>query len=427
MRYNSPCVDPTFETQHVQVSAMTFGPCAIARVGGKSVMIPAAVPGDVVEIETRSQKPDSALGRIARVVQAAPERREPPCPYAATCGGCDWQHIRYDAQVRFKAELLAAEFRHSLGIELDPNGLIEPAPAEFHYRSRVRLRTGRGGKIGFHHSGSNSFVAVEACLVAAPPIAEAARLAGALGPNCTQIEVVAGQHGEVLSANLTRAPGSFERKLARQMIDNGTTGLILRSGNIRELFGDVAIACEVEPGCVIEADADLFSQVNRSQNARLVAAVMRLAEISPPMRVLDLFCGTGNFSLPAARRTACVIGLDRDELAVEAARANAERMGLKGTQFIAMRAAEGLRFLLQTGYCPDVLILDPPRAGAAYLIESMTRLKARRLIYVSCNPSTLVRDLRALILNGYKVASVRAFDFFPNTHHIELVVSLLLT
>lgn len=131
--------------------------------------------------------------------------------------------------------------------------------------------------------------------------------------------------------------------------------------------------------------------------------------------------------MPAARRTACVIGLDRDELAVEAARANAERMGLKGTQFIAMRAAEGLRFLLQTGYCPDVLILDPPRAGAAYLIESMTRLKARRLIYVSCNPSTLVRDLRALILNGYKVASVRAFDFFPNTHHIELVVSLLLT
>jgi 23S rRNA (uracil1939-C5)-methyltransferase len=406
---------------------MTFGPCAVARIGGKSVMIPAAVPGDVVELETRSQKRDYALGRIARVVQAAPERREPPCPYAATCGGCDWQHIRYDAQTTFKAAVLATEFRHSLGIELDPHGLVEPAPAEFRYRSRVRLRTGRGGKIGFHHSGNNSFVAVEACLVAAPPIAAAARLAGAIGRNCTQIEVVAGQSGEVLSANLTRAPGAFERQLARQMVDNGTAGLILRSGNIRELFGDVAIACEVEPGCVIEADADLFSQVNRSQNIKLVAAVMRLAEISSSTRVLDLFCGTGNFSLPAARRLACVIGLDRDELAIEAARANAKRMGLKGTQFIAMRAVEGVHFLLQTGYSPDVLILDPPRAGASYLMESMTRLKARRLIYVSCNPSTLVRDLRQLILKGYKIGHVRAFDFFPNTHHVEIVVSLLLT
>ena len=406
---------------------MTFGPCAIARIGGKSVMIPAAVPGDVLEIEIRPFKRDYALGRIVRVVQAAPERREPPCPYAARCGGCDWQHIRYDAQARLKAEVLAAEFHHTLGIELDPDGLVEPAPAEFRYRSRVRLKTGPGGGIGFHHPGSNSFVGVEACLVAAPPIAAAARLARALGRNCTEIEVVAAQHGEVLVANLMNAPGAFERKIAGQMVESGTPGLILRCGAMRELFGDVRIACEAESGCVIEADADLFSQVNRAQNLKLVAAVMQLAEISPLTRVLDLFCGTGNFSLPAARRTACVIGLDRERLAIEAARANAKRMGLEGTQFIAMRAVEGLRFLRQTGYCPDVLILDPPRAGAAYVIEPMARLKPRRVIYVSCNPSTLVRDLRQLNLRGYKVGSVSAFDFFPNTHHIEIVASLLLT
>jgi len=406
---------------------MTFGPCAIARVGGKSVMIPSALPGDVLEIETRWHQRAYGLGRVVRVVQPAPDRREPPCPYAARCGGCDWQHIRYDAQTRLKAEVLAAEFHHTLGVELDPDGLVEPAPAEFHYRSRVRLKTGPGGKIGFHQPGSNSLVAVEACLVAMPPIAAAARLAHTLGRNCLEIEVVAGQHGAVLIANLMKAPGAFERKIARQMVENGTAGLILRSGAIRELFGSVRIECEAEPGCVIEADADLFSQVNRTQNLKLVAAVMQLAEISPTIRVLDLFCGTGNFSLPAARRTASVIGLDRDRAAIEAARTNAQQMGLNGTQFIAMRATEGLRFLLQTGYCPDVLILDPPRAGAAYLIEAMARLKPRRLIYVSCNPPTLVRDLRRLILQGYKVDCVRAFDFFPNTHHIEIVTSLLLT
>ena len=406
---------------------MTFGPGAIARVDGKSVMIPAAVPGDVLEIETRSQKRDYALGKLVRVVQPAPERRESPCPYAATCGGCDWQHIRYDAQASFKAEVLAAEFRHTLGIELGLDGLVEPAPAEFHYRSRVRLKTGPAGKIGFHHPGSNSFVAVEACLVATPPIAGAAVLARALGRNCSEIEVVEGEQGEVLIARLMKAPGEIERKIARQMIANGSAGLILRSGAVRELFGDVRIACEPEPGCTIEADADLFSQVNRPQNRKLVAEVMQLTEISPSTQVLDLFCGTGNFSLPAARRDASVIGLDRDALAIEAARANAKRMELKETQFIAVRAAEGLHFLRQTGYRPDVLILDPPRAGAAQLVEPMAKLKPRRLIYVSCNLSTLVRDLRQLILKGYKVERVSAFDFFPNTHHIEIITSLLLT
>ena len=389
-------------------------------------MIPAAVPGDVVEIQTQSDRRDYAPGRLVRVVQPAPERREPPCPYAGRCGGCDWQQIRYEAQPRLKGEVLAAELHHTLGLELDPHGLVEPAPAEFGYRSRVRLKTGRG-KVGFHHSGNNSFVSVEACLVAAPPIAGAARLARALGRNCLEIEVVAAPQGEVLVANLTKAPGGSERAIANEMIDSGIAGLILRGGTSRESFGDVRVANEVEPGCVIEADADLFSQVNRAQNAKLVDAVMQLAAIVPAARVLDLFCGTGNFSLPAARRGALVTGLDRDGLAIEAARANAERMGLKGTQFIAMRVDEGLRFLLQTRYRAGVVILDPPRAGAAYVIERMVRLQAGRLIYVSCNPSTLVRDLRQLILKGYKVSRVRAFDFFPNTHHFEIVASLLLT
>jgi tRNA/tmRNA/rRNA uracil-C5-methylase (TrmA/RlmC/RlmD family) len=155
-----PSVDPTVETRQVQVSAMTFGPCAIARVGGKSVMIPGAVPGDLLEIETRSDKRDYALGSIVRVLQAGPERREPPCPYVSRCGGCDWQHIRYEAQTGLKAQVLAAAFRHTIGIELNPDGLVEPAQAEFGYRSRVRLKTGPAGKIGFHHPRDNSFVAV---------------------------------------------------------------------------------------------------------------------------------------------------------------------------------------------------------------------------------------------------------------------------
>jgi 23S rRNA (uracil1939-C5)-methyltransferase len=143
--------------------------------------------------------------------------------------------------------------------------------------------------------------------------------------------------------------------------------------------------------------------------------------------VLDLFCGTGNFSLPAARRSARLIGIDHDILAIESARLNAKRLGLAGTEFLAMRALDGVRFLLRSGYRPEVLMLDPPRSGARGMTEPIAQLKARRLIYVSCNPSTLVRDLRELVRKGYKVLGVRGFDFFPNTHHIEIAASLLLT
>jgi 23S rRNA (uracil1939-C5)-methyltransferase len=408
---------------------MTFGPSAIARVAGKTVMIPGAVPGDVLVIKTQSDKHDYALGSIVHVVRPAPDRRQPPCPYVSRgCGGCDWQHIRYEAQARLKAEVISTEFRHTLGIEVNPEGLIEPAPVEFGYRSRLRLKIGSAGKIGFHHPGSQRFVPVDACLVAAPPLSAAARLASLLGQKCSEIEVVAGPLGEVIVAHLKKAPGAFVRAIACRMIDDGTVaGLIVHGGTVRELFGDIRIACEVESGCVIEADADVFSQVNRAQNLKLVAAVMRLAELRPEMRVLDLYCGIGNFSLPAARRGAHVIGLDHNPPAIEAARSNAERMGLAETQFIMMRAADGVRFLCKSGYRPEVLILDPPRTGAANLIEPMAQIGASKLIYVSCNPSTLVRDLRQLTLRGYKMQVVRGFDFFPNTHHLEMVATLVLT
>jgi 23S rRNA (uracil1939-C5)-methyltransferase len=406
---------------------MTFGRSAIARVDGKTVMVPAAVPGDLLELEIASEKRDYAIGRIVRVIRAAPERREPPCRYAARCGGCDWQQIRYDAQVQLKAELIAAEFQRALGVELDPCGLVEPAPAEFGYRSRVRLKTGPGGEVGFYQHASKVLVRVEECLVAAPAISAAERLARALGRRCSEIEVVTSARGEVLVAELTKPPARFEYEVAQRMAGSDVAGVILRSATTRDLLGDARVAIEAEPGCVVEADADLFSQVNRAQNLKLVAAVMELAQISPATRVLDIFCGAGNLSLPAARRGGQVTGIDANALAIEAARENAARMGLREAQFLAMRALEGVGFLARAGNRPRVVIMDPPRAGAADLIEPLRRLRAERLVYVSCDPSTMVRDLLALVRKGYKLTQARGFDFFPNTHHVEIVASLLLT
>ena len=155
--------------------------------------------------------------------------------------------------------------------------------------------------------------------------------------------------------------------------------------------------------------------------------VLVRSERSCSPTTIDLFCGAGNFSLPAARRGALVTGVDTDESAIAAARANAARMGLHQVQFVAMAAAETAQFLRRAKYLPAIVILDPPRTGAIALMEGIAKLGARRIIYVSCDIATLVRDLGALIKRGYRIRQVSGFDFFPNTHHVEVAAEMVLT
>ena len=408
---------------------MTYGPFGVAHLNGKTVLTPNVAPGDRVEVEITSTRRDYAVARPVRLLSAGVERREPPCRYLPRCGGCDWQQIEYRAQVRIKADLMAAEFRRALGVELDPKGLVAAADADFAYRSRVRMKIDRDGAIGYHELGSNRLVAIADCAVAGVPIDAAAALARELRKGCDEIEIVAAADRQVLVAYLGRTPVTRDLAIGRRLIetDQRVAGIVMRAGAAREVLGDATITLEPEPGCAIRAEADQFSQVNPAQNMKLVATVMAMAGIETDTPVLDLFCGAGNFSLPAARRGAMVTGVDADGLAVAAARANAARMGLHQVQFVAMAAAETSQFLRRAKYRPAIVILDPPRAGAFALMEGITQLAAQRVIYVSCDIATLVRDLNALIKHGYRIGRVAGFDFFPNTHHVEVAAEMVLT
>jgi 23S rRNA (uracil1939-C5)-methyltransferase len=413
----------------VEISEMTLGPYGVGHLDGRAVMVPGVVPGDVIDIAIENQRRDYAVGRIEQIVQPGGDRRVPPCPFLPRCGGCDWQQLDYPAQLAIKARLIAAEFSRALGVELPTDGLIEPAPEEFGYRARVRFKVGAGGEVGFHAASSNRLVAVDRCLVAAPPIAVPHRFAVALGRRCRELEVVAGDGYQVIVAYFDSRPGGAEIAQASRALaaEPSVRGVIVRGGGVREVVGEATVAIELEPGLTLEIEADLFTQVNRAQNLKLVAAVMAAAAPTAGDEVLDLYCGSGNFSLPAARRGARVTGVDAEELAVVAARRNAARLGLDGAQFIAMKAGELARFLSRARYRPGLLILDPPRAGAADLIDLIVALKAPRVLYISCDVATLMRDLKQLARGGFRPASVRAFDFFPNTHHAELLTEMLLT
>jgi 23S rRNA (uracil1939-C5)-methyltransferase len=408
----------------VEITAMTFGPFGVGRMNDRTVLVPNATPGDLLEVSDVRERAGHLFARAEHVLRPGPARRIPPCPYVPRCGGCDWQEIAYPAQVRFKAQVIARTLNGALGLKLDPAALVEPAPAEFGYRARVRFKAGRGGRLGFYEPGSRRLVEIDRCLIAAEQIRLPRELAAAI--ECDEIEVVADRGREIFVAHLARPPTPAVIGRARRLVepDRAIAGAVLLTAKTREVIGEVSIVLSLEPGLEVEIDADLFSQVNRPQNLKLVAAVMEMARLSPGARVLDLFCGAGNFSLPAARRGARVTGVDAEPLAVKAAARNAIRLGLEHAEFAAMDSAELARFLLRARYRPDVAIIDPPRSGARTLIEPLVKMRPARLIYVSCDVATLARDLKLLSEGGYEVAALRGFDFFPNTHHVELVTVL---
>jgi 23S rRNA (uracil1939-C5)-methyltransferase len=392
-------------------------------------MVPGAVIGDRLDVEIVSERRDYSVAKIREVVSASAERRAAPCPYLPRCGGCDWQHIEYGAQVRFKGEVVARELSHALGIEIDPSGLVEEAPAEFGYRSRIRLRVGVRGALGFYEAASNTIVEIDSCMVAEAGMRMPAHLARSLGKRVEEIEVVRDGAREVQVAHLKKPPTEEDLRRARNVLeaDGEIAGIVLRAGTSRSTVGDATISIELEDGLSIDVDADLFSQVNRAQNRKLVANVMEMAAIHESSAVLDLYCGAGNFSMPAARRGARVTGVDDDAGAIAAAARNAERLKFNGAQFVAMKASATADFLHRARYRPEVIILDPPRTGALDLMAPIVKLRAASVIYVSCDVTTLARDLRVLTGAGYKIKRVRGFDFFPNTHHVEIAVHALLT
>ena len=408
---------------------MTFGPFGVGRHDAKAVMVPGAVAGDTLDVEIVSARRDYAVAKIREIIRASAERRTAPCPYLPRCGGCDWQHIDYGAQVRFKGEVVARELTHALHIEIEPAGLVEPAPAEFGYRSRIRLRVGAKGALGFYEAGSNTIVEIDSCMVAEAGIRMPLHLARSLGKRVEEIEVVRDGAREVQVAHLKKPPTEEDLRRARNVLEADTeiAGIVLRAGTQRATVGDASIAIELEAGLSIEVDADLFSQVNRAQNRKLVASVMEMAAIRESSAVLDLYCGAGNFSIPASRRGARVTGVDADAGAIAAASRNAARLEFRDAQFVAMKASATADFLHRARYRPEVIILDPPRTGAPDLMEPIIKLRAPAVIYVSCDVTTLARDLRVLAGAGYKVNRVRGFDFFPNTHHVEIAVHALLT
>ncbi|MFA4974327.1 MAG: class I SAM-dependent RNA methyltransferase [bacterium] len=345
----------------ISIEKMVHGGMGLGSADGLKVFVPFSAPGDLLEVEATAERHGFVEAKIISIEKPAPCRVEPRCPVFGRCGGCQWQHMEYAEQLKWK-RLILVEQLERIGKVRDPNVLSPiPSPAQWHYRNRMQLHVDSKGRVGFYRPKSKEVVEFSECAIAA----------------------------EDLNRELNLRREEFSRR-------------------------DRGIALRLSPG-------GAFSQINSGQNENLKRLVCEWLMDVPHESVLELHAGSGNFSFALAGVAGEVVATEIDGRAVEAAEKAQAELGLCNLEFRRMSAERAVR---RFAGGRDALLLDPPRKGCPEAIDAIVRAAPRTVLYISCDPATLSRDVHALVSSGYDLVRAAPVDMFPQTFHIEALAML---
>jgi 23S rRNA (uracil1939-C5)-methyltransferase len=418
----------------VEITALAFGGNGVGRIDGKVVFVPFTAPGDRVRVRLTLEKKGFSEGVATELLAPSPLRTEPLCPVFGRCGGCAWQHMAYTAQVEWKERIFAETLKRIGKVSPARYDPAEPSLLRYNYRSRVGFKI-KGGRWGFFESKSHRVVDIDSCPIADPIINSAFReIKGALAGHKTGLYAldlgVSEKEGRAVASFHVSEDTRFDWKGA--LAGASLKGFEVRlspekKGKGKNIFAEMDTRLVYEAGGVeFSAGINVFSQVNRPQNRRLVERVVEYSGLAGTETVVDLFSGVGNMTLPLARFAKKAIGIESSAEAVREAKENARSNSVSNAVFIREEAvvwAKGnLKTLEKEG--PLVVILDPPRSGEMDASGVLGSLRPEKIVYVSCSPPTLARDLSLLTGSGYSIFRAGLFDMFPQTYHIESIVGL---
>lgn len=409
----------------------------VAHIGGKTVFVDGALPGESVRFRRTRRQRRHDEAEVIEVLRPSAERVDARCRHFGTCGGCSLQHLEHAAQLTAKARVVADAFQR-IGSVTPAAWLAPLAGPTWSYRRRARLGckfVDKKGKVlvGFRERGSPLLADLVACDVLAPPvgalITPLAELVGTLDlkRRVAQVEVAVGENATALVLRVLEDPTPGDlAKLAAFESKHGVA-LYLQRGGLDTVtpLTPPAVPLRYElPGLAagIEFAPTDFVQVNGPLNRLMVERAIELLAPRPVDRILDLFCGLGNFSLPLALRTASVDGVEGDAALVARAQANAARNGISNAAFHVadLTATDPPGAWVHAAY--DLVLLDPPRAGAREVLPVATASRPRRIVYVSCHPGSLARDAGILVReHDYLLVTAGIMDMFPHTSHVESI------
>ncbi|WP_240138494.1 class I SAM-dependent RNA methyltransferase [Streptomyces sp. MUM 178J] len=424
------------EEYEVEVGPVAHGGHCIARTDeGRVLFVRHALPGEKAVVRVTEGAEDSRFLRAdaVRVIEASKDRIEAPCPFAGPgkCGGCDWQHAKPGAQRRLKGEVITEQLKRLAGLtpeEAGWDGTVMPAPGDKlpagqvpAWRTRVQYAVDAEGRAGLRRHRSHEVEPVDHCMIAAEGVSELG-IEKRRWPQMAAVEAIAATGSNDRQVVLTPRPGG---RLPLVELDKPVSVLRVeeRDGSVHRVHGR-AFVRERADGRTYRVGMGGFWQVHPQAADVLVTAVMQGLMPRKGETALDLYCGVGLFAGAIADRVGdqgAVLGIESAKRAVEDARHN-----LKDFDRVRIEQGKVEQVLPRTGITEaDLIVLDPPRAGAGrQTVARLTALGARRIAYVACDPAALARDLAYFRADGYKPRTLRAFDLFPMTHHVECVVIL---
>jgi 23S rRNA (uracil1939-C5)-methyltransferase len=438
------------ETITVPIHGLGHSGEGVGRHEGLTVFVPGGAPGDTLRVKVTEVKKNYARGNLVEVVEASPDRVVPICPVVGECGGCQLQHIAYPAQLELKRQTVvdALERLGKLqGVTVHPTaGMDTP----WSYRNKAQYPVGtRSGKVvaGFFAPGTHRIVDIEQCEIQHPlgnqimlvvkelaqkygvPIYDERTHKGVLRHVLARVGRGTGEAMAVLVTNGPELPSG--KKIAADLMER-LPGIVSVVQNINPEQTNVVLGRKNKllagKEQIIDYIGDLefaispvsFFQVNPAQTEVLYGKALEYAGLTGSETVLDIYCGIGTISLFLARQAREVIGIEIVPPAIENARENAERNGVANARFICGDAAVEMPRLAEDGVTADVIVIDPPRKGCDEpVLQAMAAMGPRRIVYVSCNPASLARDLGILEGLGYKTLEVQPVDMFPHTAHVE--------
>jgi len=419
---------------------------------GQTLLVERALPGETVDVTVTKTIKNYLFGKIDQIIIPHNNRHSAPCEYYDQCGGCNLQHCSYSTQLTIKRNILLDLLQRSRegllkkGVAVLANPI--PSPAIFGYRQRIRLQIDDHGRTGFRRFRSHRICPVDSCLLAEAPINKSLKeLKGTeefhdLLKLTTEIELQLNPQSAkvVCLLHFSRKPRPSDLTAARSICNNlqSIEGLFFLGedfqmmgpyGRERQSSGRHLLVCYPEtekgfPPLELFWETGGFCQVNLNQNRNLIRIVMDFCKVSKDETVLDLFCGMGNFSIPLAGQAKQVTAIEGQGSSIRSAKLNAENHGLSNTKFIKGPIHDSCRKLRKQGMRFDCVIIDPPRQGVPSLASDLAELTKKRLLYISCDPATLCRDLCDLTGAGFEIKKIQPIDMFPQTHHIETVVLL---
>jgi 23S rRNA (uracil1939-C5)-methyltransferase len=426
------------EPQFAHITDLTHTGQGVARIDGKTVFIDGALPDEDVEFVYIQKRRQFDEGKLSSVIKSSPDRITPKCRHFGICGGCNLQHLKPEAQIAIKQKILLDNLQR-IG-HVTPANVLAPITGDiWGYRRKARLGVRlveKKGKVlvGFRESASRYLADLSQCEVLVPDVGyhlhELGALVGSLSNPHTipQIEVAFGDTGKALVLRHLEPLSDSDKQKLIEFAKNTQLDIYLQPkgpDSIHALWPEAPVLRYTLPeyGVGYEFLPSDFVQVNASINQKMVSAVIDALDLSPDHNILELFCGLGNFTLPIAKHVSSVVAVEGDPGLIARARTNANNNRISNVTYIAadlMTDIASKDFWKKSAY--DRIFLDPPRSGAELAVHEIGKLGTKRVVYVSCNPSTLARDAQILCAQySYKLHAAGIMDMFPHTAHVESI------